>query len=123
MAVQAAPLFKLAVSDRIEFDVKFTLNDGGTEKPFGMRLAARRQVLTDQEQEMREGAVVKEFLESRGLEMVSWIGKSPLTDQDGKPVPAGGVALQALFELVGGMVALVFTNYLQANGAKGRSGN
>lgn len=116
-------LYKLAVSDRIEFDVKFTLNDGGVEKPFGMRMAARRQVLTEQEQEMREGAVVKEFLAGRGLEMTAWIGKSPLVMEDGKPVPAGDAALQALYELVGGMVSLVFAHYLQANGAKGRSGN
>jgi hypothetical protein len=118
-----AGLYKLAVSDQIEFDVKFTLNDNGTEKPFGMRMAARRQALTEQEQEMREGAVVKEFLEGRGLQMVQWIGKSPLVGEDGKAVPAGEEALQALYELVGGMVSLVFANYLQANGAKGRSGN
>lgn len=116
-------LFKLAVSDRIEFDVKFSLNDNGVEKPFGMRLAARRQALTEQEQEMREGAVVKEFLDGRELEMLAWIGKSPLVGEDGKALPAGATALQALYDLVGGMVSLVFANYLQANGAKGRSGN
>jgi hypothetical protein len=117
------PIFKLAVSDRIEFDVKFTLNDNGVEKPFGMRLAANRQALTEQEQEMREGAVVKEFLDGRELEMLGWIGKSPLVGEDGKPVPAGATALEALFDMVGGMVSLVFASYLQANGAKGRSGN
>jgi len=115
--------YKLVVSDRLEFDVKFTLNDGGEDKPFGMRLAARRQDLSEQEQALAEQVKVLEFLEGCGLEMLSWIGKPALETDEGKPVPAGPVALQALMGMVGGMVSLVFAGYLQANGAKGKSGN
>lgn len=115
--------YKLVVSDRLEFDVKFTLNDGGEDKPFGLRLAARRQDLSEQEQALAEQVKVLEFLEGRGLQMLSWIGKPALVDDEGKPVPAGPVALQALMDMVGGMVSLVFAAYLQANGAKGKSGN
>lgn len=118
-----AGTFKLVVGDRIEFDVKFTLNDAGVEKPFGMRLAARRQALGEQERELQEQVKVAEFLDSRGVQVVSWLGKAPLTDEAGEPVPPSKEALTALYDLVGGMVHLVFANYLQANGAKGKSGN
>lgn len=116
-------LYKLVVSDRLEFEVKFTLNDAGQDKPFGLRLAARRQDLSEQEKSLAEQVKVLEFLQDRGLVMLEWIGKPALVADDGKPVPAGKEALQALFDLVGGMVSLVFAAYLQANGAKGKSGN
>lgn len=115
--------YKLVVSERLEFDVKFSLNDGGKDKAFGMRLAAKRQPLEDQERELNEQVKVAEFLDGRGLQMMSWIGKPPLVDGEGNPVPAGKEALDALYDLVGGMVQLVFASYLQANGAKGKSGN
>lgn len=116
-------LYKLVIGDRIEFDVKFTLNDGGEEKPFGMRLTARRQALSEQEQELGEQVKVQEFLAARGVALQSWIGKPPLQDETGAPVPAGPEALQALYRLVGGMVSLVFAGYLRANGAQGAAGN
>lgn len=115
--------YKLVVSDRVEFDVKFTLNDGGIEKPFGMRMAACRQPLDDQQRQFAEGIKVGDYLEERGLQMLSWIGATPLVDAEGNPVPAGKEALDALCSLVGGMDTLVYTTFLQANGAKGRSGN
>lgn len=118
-----AAIYKLVVGDRIEFEVKFTLNDDGVEKPFGMRLSARRQELTEQERELGEQVKVQEFLAARGVTLVSWIGKSPLKDAEDNPVPPGAEALQALFQLVGGMVSLVFAGYLAANGARGTSGN
>lgn len=118
-----AALYKLVVGDRVEFEVKFTLNDGGEDKPFGMRLSARRQPLNDQERELGEQVKVQEFLAARGVALQAWIGKSPLQDEDGAPVPACPEALDALYLLVGGMVSLVFAGYLQANGARGSSGN
>lgn len=115
--------YKLVVSDRVEFDVKFTLNDAGKEKAFGLRMSAQRQPLGDQERELNEQVKVQEFLEGRGVTMLSWIGKPALEDEQGTPIPAGKEALDALYTLVAGMVSLVFANYLQANGAKGKSGN
>lgn len=112
-------LYKLVVGDRIEFDVKFTLNDAGVEKPFGMHLTARRQELSEQERELGEQVKVLEFLAARGVALQSWIGKPPLQDGEGAPVPAGPEALAALYTLVGGMVSLVFAGYLRANGAAG----
>lgn len=117
------PTYKLVVGDRIEFEVKFTLNDAGEDKPFGMRLSARRQELSEQERELSEQVKVQEFLAARGVTLQSWLGKSPLQDAEGAPVPPGPEALAALFSLVSGMVALVFTGYLRANGAGGTAGN
>jgi hypothetical protein len=88
-----------------------------------MRLSARRQELTEQERELGEQVKVQEFLAARGVALVAWIGKPPLQDADGAPVPPGPEALGALYRLVGGMVSLVFAGYLQANGARGTSGN
>lgn len=120
--------YKLVVSDRVEFDVRFTLNDAGKDKHFGMRLSANRQPLDEQERALSDGTKFKAFLEERGVQMVSWIldkdcHEAPLKGEDGKHLEAGAEALEALYVLVGGMVSLVFTAYLQANGAKGRSGN
>jgi hypothetical protein len=115
--------YKLVVGDRVEFDVKFTLNDGGEDKPFGMRLSAKRQPLGEQERELGEQVKVQEFLAARGVALQSWIGKPPLQDAEGAPVPPGPEALDALYRLVGGMVSLVFAGYLRANGAAGASGN
>lgn len=116
---------KLIVSNRIEFDVRFTLNDGGEEKPFGIRLSAERQPLDKYQAEMKTGMTVGEFLKARGVSMKAWIdGKSPLVDDvTNEAIPPGPDALQALHELIGGMTSLIHLGYLEANGAKGRAGN
>ena len=115
--------FKLIVSDRIEFDVKFTLNDGGTEKPFGAKFAADRTPLDEMQKLLASGVNVGEFLKGRSVTMKAWIGKAPLVDEAGMEVPAGPDAMQALHDLIGGFTSLLYAGYLDANGAKGRSGN
>lgn len=116
--------YKLVISSRIEFDVKFTLNDGGEEKPFGIRLVADRAPLDKVQAEHKSGITVGDFLKARGLAMKAWIDdKSPLVDEKNQPVQPGPEALQALQDLVSGMVSLIHAGYLDANGAKGRAGN
>lgn len=116
--------YKLTVSDRIEFDVKFSLNDGGEEKKFGARLSAKRIQQDKLKAEFDAGVTVGDFLKARGLTMLEWIGKPALVDDEtDQPIPPGEVALQALQDLVSGMVNLVYASYLEANGAKGRAGN
>ena len=123
MPPMSNPTYKLVVGERIEFEVKFTLNDAGVDKPFGMRLAARRQPLSEQERELNEQVKVQQFLDARGVSLQAWLGKSPLADADGAPVPPSPEALATLYAQVGGMVALVFAGYLRANGAIGTAGN
>ena len=115
-------IYKLVIGDRVEFDVKFTLNDGGVDKTFGMRLTAQRQPQDEQDRDMRAMSV-QDFLAARGVALQAWIGKPPLQDEQGQPVPAGPDALAALYGLVVGMTALVFAAYLKANGAQGVAGN
>lgn len=116
-------IYKLAVGDRIEFEVKFGLKDGGKEKLFGMRMSAERQLRPEQEADLAEQTLTKDYLAGRKLTLDAWTSNSPLRDENGAPVPAGPEALEALYELVPGMVPLVLAGYLQANSAKGRSGN
>lgn len=115
--------FKLIVSDRIEFDVKFTLNDSGTEKPFGAKFVADRTPMEEMQPLLSSGINVGDFLKGRKVAMKAWIGKAPLVDEAGAEVAAGADALQALHDMVGGFTALLYAGYLEANGAKGRSGN
>lgn len=123
-----APIYKLVVGDRIEFDVKFTLNDGGEDKTFGMRLTARRQPLDEQQRDL-QAMTTDQYLQARGVQLLAWTGKpgdagiSPLADEGGAPVPAGAEALNALYRLVSGMSSLVLVAYLKANGAQGLAGN
>lgn len=124
-----AALYKLVVGDRIEFEVKFSLNDAGQDRTFGMRLAARRQPLDEQQHDL-QALTTEQYLQARGVQMLAWTGKpgegdlsSPLCDEDGTPVPAGAEALKALYSLVGGMSSLVLVAYLKANSAQGLSGN
>lgn len=118
-----AAKYKLTISDRVEFDVKFTLNDAGKEKPFGFRLSALRMPLDEQQAALKTEMTVGEFLADRDLVMKSWLGESPLKDEKGEAVPAGPEALEAMQTLVSGMVTFVHIGYLEANGAKGRAGN
>lgn len=115
--------YKLAISDRVEFDVRFTLNDSGADKQFGLRLAAKRETRDVIDSDLKSGMSVADFLAARGIEALAWIGKAPLVDEDGDAVPAGADALKALHELIGGFTVLVYHAYLEACGAKGRAGN
>ena len=123
-------IFKMVLGERVEFDVKFSLNDAGEDKHFGMRLTARRQPLTEQERELGDHVTVQQFLADRDVKMTAWLLDKPplqkvppLQDAEGAPVPPGAEALQFLMKEVGGIVSLVFAGYLRANGAAGASGN
>lgn len=115
-------IFKLVVGDRVEFDVKFTLNDAGEQKHFGMRMSALRQERDEQERDLST-LKVQEFLAARGVTLVSWVGRSPLQDEAGAPVPPCPEALAVIYDRVVGAVSLVFSAYLRANSASGVSGN
>lgn len=123
-------IYKIVVGERVEFDVKFSLNDAGEEKHFGMRLTARRQALTEQERVLGDQITVQQFLADRDVKMTAWLLDKPplqkvppLQDADGAPVPPGADALQFLMREVGGVASLVFAAYLRANGAQGAAGN
>lgn len=115
--------FKLVISDRVEFDVKFSLNDGGKAKAFGLRLAANRALQDQIDAEFQAGTTVGDFLKARDLAMLGWIGLCPMEDEGGAPVAAGPKALQAAMDLIPHVTGLIYAAFLQANGAQGKSGN
>lgn len=117
--------FKLVVSPRVEFDVKFSLRDGQEDRKFGMVLSAERTEADALAAEREKGTIdFREFLAARGVQLVRWIDKAPLVDQDtGEAVPPTQEALDALLGMVAGLSGLCFNEFLGANGARGKSGN
>ena len=113
--------YKLTVSDSVAFDVKFGLNEGGEERPFGFRVQAKRA----KQPEAGDGTTVGKFLtDSAAVSMQSWIGDSPLIDEDsGQPIAAGAGALAARYELLPNMPGLVLSACLEATNAKAKLGN
>jgi hypothetical protein len=112
---------KLKVSDNVAFDVRFTLNDAGEPTEFGFRCEAKRTKQPDS----ASGETVGDFLSKRALvRMTAWIDdRSPLEDDNGKDVPAGAAALEQLYADLPNMPGLVLGAYLDATGAKAKSGN
>lgn len=112
---------KLKVSDNVAFDVRFTLNDDGAPAEFGFRVEGKRVERPKQD----SGVTVGDYLAHHAkLRMVSWLdGKCPIVDDEGKDVPAGAEALEGLYASLSNMPGLVLGAYLEATGAKAKSGN
>lgn len=118
-------MYRLIVSDTVEFSVRFILRDGAEERTFGITLRARRVDSAAMLQEMQDSAESLDVFLRRpqyGIEMVDWIGQAALVDADGKLAPAGADALSTLYQ-VSGLSALVLRAYHDAIGAKARAGN
>lgn len=110
--------YKLIVSDRVAFDVRWTLNDNGTEREFGFKAEA------DRVKEPTGDVTVGDFLSKDAkVRMVAWIGEPPVVDEEGKAPPAGQQALDALYEVIGKIPGLVLARYLEAIGPKAKLGN
>ena len=86
---------------------------------------ALRAYADGREEVMASGETVGDFLSNRAcVRMTSWFaGVSPLEDDAGQPVPAGADALAALYAALPNMPGLVLGAYLEATGAKAKSGN
>ena len=102
--------YKLVVSSLLAFTatLSFATEEGGT-RTFTMRLKADKPVFS-------------EFLAARKLQLLEWLGDSPLVDDAGLAVPAGPDALAALMECTGVSHAF-FSAYVEATGAKAKLGN
>lgn len=111
--------YKLIVSDRVAFDVRWTLNDAGTEREFGFKAEARRV----KEPGAESGTVGEYLSKDAQLRMVAWIGEAPLQDEQGQPPPPGQEALFWLYEEVEKLPGIVLARYLEAIGPKAKLGN
>lgn len=116
--------YQLAVGDRLEFPVKFNLQDGAKERKFGMRLSADRHEKDEQQADFEAQISTQDYLAARNVKLESWIGDSPLREREsGQAVSPSPDALAALYTMVPGLENLVMNRYAEANSAKGRSGN
>lgn len=111
--------YKLIVSDRVAFDVRWTLNDAGTEREFGFKAEARRV----KEPGAESGTVGEYLSKDAQLRMVAWIGEAPLQDEQGQQPTPGQAALDALYEAIEKLPGIVLARYLEAIGPKAKLGN
>lgn len=111
--------YKLVVSNRVAFDVRWTLNDNGTEREFGFKAEAVRV----KEPGSESGTVGDYLSKDAQVRMVAWIGEPPLEDEQGQPPPAGQQAIDALYESIEKLPGIVLARYLEAVGPKAKLGN
>lgn len=110
--------YKLIVSDRVAFDVRWTLNDAGTEREFGFKAEA------DRVKEPSGGVTIGDYLANNAkVRMVAWIGEPPVVDEEGKAPPPGQQAIDALYEVMDKIPGIVLARYLEAIGPKAKLGN
>ena len=118
---------KLIASSQVAFDVRFTLNEQGAEVEYGFRAEATRTALPDKD----SGLTVGTFLTDHAkLRMTGWLlddkerPMSPLVDEaTGQAPSAGPEALSALYELLPTTPGVAYAAYIQAIGAKAKTGN
>lgn len=118
-------MYKLIVSDTVEFPVKLSVNDAGVKKDFSLRLAAKR--LTQDE-------VSSTFADSPDLSTADflrrhvsgWREQRLVVDEGGQAAPFSVEAFEVLLSLFGA-AAVIFSAYMealaQAAGVGGRAKN
>ena len=117
--------FKLVVSDDIQFRVHFELTDGAAARAFTAVLSAKRCPGSELDAKLNApGRKVTDFLDGQGLTLKAWgESGSPFVDDAGQPVLAEQYGALAALLGIPGMPALVMSEYMVANGARGKLGN
>ncbi len=113
--------FSLVIADVVEFPSKFTVNDGGKLREFKVTLLGDRVPQDTLAAEMKEADLsLGDFL---ARHLTGWRGQSlVIDDATGQPAEFSAGALAAMLSVTG-VAGVVFTDYLQANAAKGKAGN
>lgn len=121
--------YKLAIAPKVEFAVKFTLEDAGKVRIFTARLIGDRvdEDVIQSHIEQQRGQAPREievatgaFLQQR---ITGWRDQTLVVDEDtGAPAAFSGEAFGAMLA-VAGMTGLIFATYCEANRAKGKPGN
>jgi hypothetical protein len=113
--------FKLVISNSVDVDVKFTVQDAGTKQTFTFTLQAERlpaeafKNLADTE----EDRTVAEFLADK---VTGWKNQRLVVNDNGTPVEFSREALEVMLSLAG-LAGLVFSAYVKACGAQGKEKN
>lgn len=118
-------MYKLIISDTVEFPVKLSVNDAGVRKDFSLRLQAAR---------LSQEAVSGTFSSEPDLSTADflrrhvhgWKDQRLVVDEAGAPAPFGTEAFDALLGLAGA-AGVIFAAYMEAlyqsAGAGGRAKN
>ena len=121
--------YKLAIAPKVEFTVKFDLEDAGKARKFSVRLIGDR-IDEDTIQsyiEAQRGQSPRDIEVSTGAflraHINGWRDQTLIEDEDtGAPAAFSTEAFGAMLS-VAGMTGLVFAAYCEANRAKGKPGN
>jgi hypothetical protein len=110
-------MYKLAIEDTVEVNVKFTLKTGKVNKTFTAVLTATRLEQEDIAARMTEAEFkYKEFLLAEGI-ITGWSGQRLVLDADGEPADFNPEAL-GLFLSTQGVAKICFEAYQRECGAK-----
>ena len=121
--------YKLAVAPKVEFPIKFELEDAGKVRKFSARLVGDRveedviqaHIEAQQGQSTREIEVATSaFLQQR---ITGWRDQTLVLDEDTDAPAAFSADAFGAMLAVAGMTGLVFAAYAEANRAKGKRGN
>lgn len=112
-------MFKLVISDTVEFSVKFAVNDGGKTRHFSFGLTGNR--LSQEEIDRRRGdeSTINDLLEAN---LTGWRGQALVLDGDDKPAAFSIDALRAMLA-VRGVPHVIVAAYLEACDARGKEKN
>lgn len=118
-------MFRLVVSDSIEFPVKLSINDAGKQRAFTLKLQAKRVSSEEMARIISEGVdqPVAEFLREK---VTGWRDQKLVVGEDDEPAEFTPEAFEALLQLFGASGA-IFAAYIeaqsQAAGTGGRAKN
>jgi hypothetical protein len=117
-------VYKLVVSAMLTFVATLVfIDDEGLPRTFQVKLKADRLATSAElDAALNDKPVFTDFLAARKLQLVQWVGESPLVDEAGAPAPVGPEALAALMALSGVPHAL-FSAYVESSSAKAKLGN
>lgn len=107
-------MYKLAVSNTVEFPVKLSVNDAGTRRDFTPRLQGQR---------LDQDAIAATFRDEPDLStadflrrhLTGWADQRIVLNEDGTPADFNADALGVLLGIVGA-TPLIFTAYMEAIG-------
>lgn len=118
-------MFRLVISDTIEFPVRLSVNDGGRKRDFTIRLQAQR-VSTDEMQRLVADGLDQPLAEFLRQKITGWREQSLVVDGNDQPAPFSEEAFGVLLGLFGAAGA-IFSAYLDAqsqhHGMAGRAKN
>ena len=122
-------MYKLVISDTVEFPVKLTINDAGVIKEFPLRLEAKRRDMEQLKAELEDNGhmTIADYHQKVCRDsLTGWSQQRLVVDAEGQPAPFGPDALDCVLGLPGA-ASLIHGAYMEAitasTGAAGRAKN